>query len=105
MSGEANHDAVSDTNHDAVNEASPDVVNDGQAVADSGMSAAIRVVKGNPDDEDVAALVAVLTAAQNDSASSADSRPRELWGAPSSMHRGFAAQSAYSYAASGRYSR
>ncbi|MBY4038042.1 acyl-CoA carboxylase subunit epsilon [Rhodococcus fascians] len=103
---EANHDSVSaEANHDAVSEASPDVVNDGQADADSGMSAAIRVVKGNPDDEDVAALVAVLTAAPNDSASSADSRPRELWGAPSSMHRGFAAQSAYSYAASGRYSR
>ncbi|WP_245154438.1 acyl-CoA carboxylase epsilon subunit [Rhodococcus sp. 1R11] len=96
---------MSAANHDAAGETNPDVVNGDQADATSGMSAAIRVVKGNPTDEDVAALVAVLTAAQNDSASSVDSRPRELWGAPSSMHRGFAAQSAYSYAASGRYSR
>ena len=57
---------MSEAKHDAVSgESKHDVVNDGQAVADSGTSAAIRVVKGNPDDEDVAALVAVLIAAQN----------------------------------------
>ncbi|MCZ4518836.1 acyl-CoA carboxylase epsilon subunit [Rhodococcus ruber] len=101
MSGEANHDAVSgEANHDAV---SDEVV-----LAEDEISAAspeVRVVKGNPSDEELAALVAVLTAAQGGPASVSDSRPPELWGSPTLLHRGFAPQSAYSYAASGRYSR
>ncbi|MDZ7932375.1 acyl-CoA carboxylase subunit epsilon [Rhodococcus sp. NPDC076796] len=67
--------------------------------------AAVRVVKGNPSDEELAALVTVLTAAQSGSESTGDSRPRELWGSPELLHRRFAAQSAYSYAASGRHTR
>ena len=82
MSAEANHE-------DAINEA----------------PAAVRVVKGNPSDEELAALVTVLTAAQSGSASTSDSRPRELWGSPELLHRRFVPQSAYSYAASGRYPR
>ncbi|MEK8072215.1 acyl-CoA carboxylase epsilon subunit [Rhodococcoides navarretei] len=83
---EANHDAAS-------------------ADAASGTPVAVSVVKGNPSDEELAALVAVLTAAQNGSQSTVDSRPRELWGSPESLHRGFVARSAYSYAASGRHPR
>ncbi|MDV8020528.1 acyl-CoA carboxylase subunit epsilon [Rhodococcus sp. IEGM 1330] len=67
--------------------------------------AAVRVVKGNPTDEELAALVTVLTAAQSGSESTGDSRPRELWGSPELLHRRFVPQSAYSYAASGRYPR
>ncbi|OZE73944.1 hypothetical protein CH294_00010 [Rhodococcus sp. 14-2483-1-1] len=98
MSGEANHDAVS-ANDDAT---SGEVV---VAEDASATSPEVRVVKGNPSDEELAALVAVLTAAQGGPASVGDSRPPELWGSPTLLHRGFAPQSAYSYAASGRYSR
>ncbi|OZD03760.1 hypothetical protein CH275_16285 [Rhodococcus sp. 06-235-1A] len=106
MSGEANHDAASgEANHDAASgDANHAAEND--APSASSVSSDVRVVKGNPNDEDLAALVAVLTAAQGGSAAStADSRPRELWGSPESLHRRFAAQSAYSYAASGRHTR
>ncbi|MGV8875101.1 MAG: acyl-CoA carboxylase epsilon subunit [Rhodococcus sp. (in: high G+C Gram-positive bacteria)] len=72
---------------DTVSETSPDV----------------RVVKGNPSDEDLAALVAVVTAARNGSGSVPDSRPPELWGSPELLHRRFAPQSTYSFAASARY--
>ncbi|MDI9897265.1 acyl-CoA carboxylase epsilon subunit [Rhodococcus sp. IEGM 1381] len=91
---------MSAANHDAVN---GEVV-----VAEDETSAAspeVRVVKGNPSDEELAALVAVLTAAQGGPASVGDPLPAELWGSPELLHRRFAAQSAYSYAASGRYSR
>ncbi|OZC54711.1 hypothetical protein CH286_00005 [Rhodococcus sp. WWJCD1] len=98
MSGEANHDATS-ANDDAT---SGEVV---VAEDASATSPEVRVVKGNPSDEELAALVAVLTAAQGGPASVGDSRPLELWGSPTLLHRGFAPQSAYSYAASGRYSR
>jgi hypothetical protein len=96
---EANHDAVTgEANHDAVSAEAND-----EAV--SATPAAVRVVKGNPSDEELAALVAVLTAAQGGSESAGDSRPRELWGSPELLHRRFAPQSAYSYAASGRHPR
>ncbi|MBY4128711.1 acyl-CoA carboxylase subunit epsilon [Rhodococcus fascians] len=107
MSGEANQDALSNANHAAVNEANPVAVSDEDAATEAGGCAAspeIRVVKGNPSDEDLAALVAVLTAAQGESAPG-QSGPPELWGSPTLLHRRFAAQSAYSYAASGRHQR
>ncbi|MEH6797469.1 MAG: acyl-CoA carboxylase epsilon subunit [Rhodococcus sp. (in: high G+C Gram-positive bacteria)] len=91
---ETNGDASAEANHDAAS-----------ADAASGTPVAVSVVKGNPSDEELAALVAVLTAAQNGSQSTVDSRPRELWGSPESLHRGFVARSAYSYAASGRHPR
>lgn len=65
---------------------------------------AIRVVKGNPSDEEIAALVAVLTAAAASASKPVrDTRPPELWGTPASMHRTYAPSSPYSYAASLRY--
>ncbi|CCQ17126.1 putative uncharacterized protein [Rhodococcus sp. AW25M09] len=94
MNDEANHDAA---NHVAANDA-----------ADAGVTEAspdVRVVKGNPGDEELAALVAVLTANQGGSAAVGDSRPPELWGSPELLHRRFVAHSAYSYAASGRHTR
>lgn len=74
------------------------------ASADStNMRDAIRVVKGNPTDEDIAALVAVLTAAAASTSAAPDPRPAELWGAPTTMHRTYAPFSPYSFAASRRY--
>ncbi|MDJ0395149.1 acyl-CoA carboxylase subunit epsilon [Rhodococcus sp. G-MC3] len=64
---------------------------------------AIHVVKGNPSDEEIAALVVVLTAAAAASSPRADARPPELWGSPAAMHRTFAPFSPYSFAASRRY--
>ncbi|ORI18160.1 acyl-CoA carboxylase subunit epsilon [Rhodococcus sp. 1168] len=63
----------------------------------------IRVVKGNPSDQDIAALVVVLTAAAGSTGSAVDSRPPELWGSHASKHRTFAPYSPYSYGASQRY--
>ncbi|MBY6412487.1 acyl-CoA carboxylase subunit epsilon [Rhodococcus sp. BP-252] len=74
---------------------------DAQAVQE--VQAAIRVVKGNPSDQEIAALVTVLAAAAGSSTPPADTRPRELWGTPASMHRTFGPFSPYSYAASQRY--
>ncbi|AJW39731.1 acyl-CoA carboxylase subunit epsilon [Rhodococcus sp. 06-418-5] len=94
---------MSETNDDAANDANLVAADSDEVVSAS--PAAVRVVKGNPSDEELAALVTVLTAAQGGSESTGDSRPRELWGSPVLLHRRFAAQSAYSYAASGRHTR
>ena len=71
--------------------------------AQAQLSAAIRIVKGNPSDEEIAALVAVLTAAASTASPVADARPSELWGTPASMHRTFTPFSPYSYAAANRF--
>ncbi|GAB2627924.1 acyl-CoA carboxylase epsilon subunit [Prescottella soli] len=57
----------------------------------------IQVVKGNPTDQDIAALVAVLSAAAAAGAPAGDSLPPETWGAPTRMHRGYAPFSPYSF--------
>ncbi|WP_084727966.1 acyl-CoA carboxylase subunit epsilon [Rhodococcoides yunnanense] len=87
MSGEANQDTVSEASNDTASE----------------LLAAIRVVKGNPSDEEIAALVTVLAAASASSSTPAEKRPTELWGTPASMHRTHPPFSPYSYAASQRY--
>ncbi|MFY2786577.1 acyl-CoA carboxylase epsilon subunit [Rhodococcus sp. KRD162] len=94
---------MSDTNHQAPDDQSPEDQATGDAAATP--SPDVRVVKGNPSDGELAALVAVLKAAQAASAVAGDSRPPELWGSPQSLHRRFAPYSAYSYAASGRHTR
>ncbi|TCN57158.1 acyl-CoA carboxylase epsilon subunit-like protein [Rhodococcus sp. SMB37] len=58
---------------------------------------AIRIVKGNPTDADVAALVTVLAAAAADGAPEGDGKPPETWGDPTRMHRQWAPFSPYSY--------
>ncbi|WP_068276230.1 acyl-CoA carboxylase subunit epsilon [Aldersonia kunmingensis] len=66
-----------------------------QAAADN---TTIKVLKGNPDDVEVAALVAVLAAAAaSDSAPVQSSRPVETWGIPTLLHRGTPPFSPYSY--------
>ncbi|AOW92204.1 hypothetical protein BFN03_04375 [Rhodococcus sp. WMMA185] len=48
----------------------------------------LKVVKGSPSPEEVAALVAVLSAmAASGSTDPASNLPPENWGAPTSMHR------------------
>jgi Acyl-CoA carboxylase epsilon subunit len=95
----ANHDAVSAANHDAEQSIESAELSDAAAT----LGEAIRVVKGNPSDEEIAALVAVLTAAAASAGPVADTRPPELWGSPAAMHRTFAPFSPYSFAASRRY--
>lgn len=108
MSAPANYDAVStdiDEAAELIESAGIDdaVGNDDAAVQDQRREA-IRVVKGNPSDEEIAALVAVLTAAAAGASGPAgDSRPPELWGTPASMHRTYAPFSPYSFASSNRY--
>lgn len=61
-------------------------------------AAAIRIVKGNPTDEEVAALVSVLAAAASEAgAPEGDGKPPETWGDPTRMHRQWAPFSPYSY--------
>ncbi|WP_069165040.1 acyl-CoA carboxylase subunit epsilon [Nocardia altamirensis] len=55
-----------------------------------------RVVKGNPSDEELAALVCVLTAAV-ESAAASQSGPADMWGRPTMMHRGTSPFSPYAF--------
>ncbi|RMB76629.1 hypothetical protein AYK61_08915 [Rhodococcus sp. SBT000017] len=71
MSGEANHDAVSnETNGDA-----------NHVAASPGWS-----FRGSPTDADIAAVVAVLTAARS-SATVEAPVVSDLWGRPEDLHR------------------
>ncbi|PXX66353.1 acyl-CoA carboxylase epsilon subunit-like protein [Nocardia tenerifensis] len=68
-------------------------------VADSAAETAapfFTVVKGNPSDEEVAALVCVLSAAA-ESTATGPSGPPDLWGRPSFMHRGTSPFSPYAF--------
>ncbi|QCQ92036.1 acyl-CoA carboxylase subunit epsilon [Rhodococcus sp. SGAir0479] len=69
------------------------------AAAAGSQAPVITIVKGNPTDEDIAALVAVLSAAAAAASSEpeGDGRPPETWGAPTRMHRGHAPFSPYSF--------
>ncbi|MBY4039819.1 acyl-CoA carboxylase subunit epsilon [Rhodococcus fascians] len=75
MSGEANHDAVSDTNHDALS-----------GEAKSAAASDSWSFRGSPTDSEIAAVVAVLTAAQSSVAEDVPA-PIDLWGRPEDMHR------------------
>ena len=57
---------------------------DGDATAQA--APVFRIVKGNPSDEDVASIVAVLAAATG-SGESPPSGPRDLWGTPTDRLR------------------
>ena len=72
------------------------------AAASADVQGAIRILAGNPTDQDIAALVTVLTSAAS-APTPVDSRPPELWGTPASMHRTYVPSSPYSFAASLRY--
>ncbi|WP_433757058.1 acyl-CoA carboxylase subunit epsilon [Nocardia sp. CA-135398] len=57
----------------------------------------IRVIKGAPSDEEVAALVCVLLAAANSAAPGGPVGPADSWGRPTLMHRGTSPFSPYSF--------
>lgn len=83
-------DAVSD-------EQTADTADQAAAPADE-PAAALRIVKGNPSDAEIAALVSVLAAAAAGSGESeGDGKPPETWGNPTRMHRRWAPFSPYSY--------
>ncbi|AYF75027.1 acyl-CoA carboxylase subunit epsilon [Nocardia yunnanensis] len=60
----------------------------------------VRVLKGNPTDLELAALVAVIAAASaNGAAAPADNRPADHWGRPTLLHRGSSPFSPYAFPA------
>lgn len=64
----------------------------------------VRVVKGSPTDEELAALVSVLAAAAaSGTAPAGSSLPPETWGDPVRMHRVAAPFSPYSFAQIGSH--
>ncbi|MFD6159600.1 acyl-CoA carboxylase subunit epsilon [Nocardia sp. NPDC060255] len=54
------------------------------------------VVKGNPSDEEIAALVCVLSAAA-ESTAAGKTGPADMWGRPTFMHRGTSPFSPYAF--------
>jgi hypothetical protein len=67
------------------------------AAAEAGEQPLIRIIKGAPSDEDVAALVCVLTAAANSGTASGLTGPVDAWGRPTLMHRGTSPFSPYAF--------
>ncbi|SEC01985.1 Acyl-CoA carboxylase epsilon subunit [Rhodococcus koreensis] len=68
------------------------------AAADAAREPFLKVVNGSPSDEEIAALVAVLSAAAAAGSGDPDSGiPPESWGAPTRMHRSVAPFSPYAF--------
>ncbi|MGV9413320.1 acyl-CoA carboxylase epsilon subunit [Nocardia sp. NPDC003693] len=70
------------------------------AVADAEQSSTgpiVQVLKGNPTDIELAALVAVVAAAAGAPAGSAASGPLDMWGRPTLLHRGSSPFSPYAF--------
>jgi hypothetical protein len=67
------------------------------AATEAGEQPLIRIIKGAPSDEDVAALVCVLTAAANSGTASGLTGPVDAWGRPTLMHRGTSPFSPYAF--------
>ncbi|MGW4242502.1 acyl-CoA carboxylase subunit epsilon [Nocardia sp. NPDC004722] len=60
----------------------------------------VRVLKGNPTDLELAALIAVFAAASaNGAAAAADNGPADNWGRPTLSHRGSSPFSPYAFPA------
>ncbi|MFC9514202.1 acyl-CoA carboxylase subunit epsilon [Nocardiaceae bacterium NPDC056970] len=72
---------------------------DAAVSSESPQSPMITVVKGNPTDAEIAAVVTVLCAAAAAASGepAGDGLPPETWGAPTRMHRGHAPFSPYSF--------
>ncbi len=56
-----------------------------------------RILKGSPTDQDIAALVAVLSAATADAPAGTSNGPADAWGTSTMMHRGTNPFSPYVY--------
>ncbi|WP_378737565.1 acyl-CoA carboxylase subunit epsilon [Nocardia brasiliensis] len=78
------------------------IANEVESAGDAGTAAPaateplFRVVKGNPSDEELAALVCVLSAAAN-SGTAGPTGPADMWGRPTFMHRGTSPFSPYAF--------
>lgn len=59
----------------------------------------IQVLKGNPTDLELAALVSVFAAASASVAAPADRGPADMWGRPTLLHRGSSPFSPYAFPA------
>ncbi|MEU1210692.1 acyl-CoA carboxylase subunit epsilon [Nocardia sp. NPDC005746] len=59
----------------------------------------IQVLKGNPTDLELAALVSVFAAASATAAAPADRGPADMWGRPTLLHRGSSPFSPYAFPA------
>ncbi|MGC5164355.1 acyl-CoA carboxylase epsilon subunit [Rhodococcus sp. DT1] len=110
MTATAEDKIITDTEFDEATDAALGEATDGQAPEPAGRQSpaetpepaaepavALRIVKGNPSDEEVAALVSVLAAAAASVAPAGDTTPAETWGDPTRMHRQRAPFSPYSY--------
>ncbi|MGV9820461.1 acyl-CoA carboxylase subunit epsilon [Nocardia xishanensis] len=67
------------------------------AAAEAGEQPFIRIVKGSPSDEEIAALVCVFSTAANASGASGPTGPADGWGRPTMMHRGTSPFSPYAF--------
>ncbi|WP_043825713.1 acyl-CoA carboxylase subunit epsilon [Rhodococcus opacus] len=101
MRTETAPDATSSVNGSAADTtlpdgAAPDLPVDG--AAEAARDTFLTVVKGSPSDEEIAALVAVLSAVAAAGSGDPDSGiPPESWGAPTRMHRSIAPFSPYAF--------
>ena len=101
MRTETAPDATSSVNGSAADttlpdSAAPDLPVDG--AAEAARDTFLTVVKGSPSDEEIAALVAVLSAVAAAGSGDPDSGiPPESWGAPTRMHRSIAPFSPYAF--------
>ncbi|MFF0500791.1 acyl-CoA carboxylase subunit epsilon [Nocardia aobensis] len=64
---------------------------------EAGPGPVIRVLKGSPTDEDLAALVTVFAAASANAGAPQDQGPVDNWGRPTMMHRGTSPFSPYAF--------
>ena len=95
---EANRDSVSDANRDSVSDANRDSVSEANPVSvGEANEPLVTVLKGAPTDADLAALVAVLTAAAGSAPASGPKLPADDWGNPTLMHRGAPAFTPYQF--------
>ncbi|BAD55838.1 hypothetical protein NFA_9930 [Nocardia farcinica IFM 10152] len=65
--------------------------------AEAGAAPFLRILKGSPTDEEIAALVCVFAAAGNGGQDSGPARPLDMWGRPTLMHRGTSPFSPYAF--------
>ncbi|MGF0315305.1 acyl-CoA carboxylase epsilon subunit [Nocardia fluminea] len=68
-----------------------------QAPVDAAGEPLFRILKGSPTDQDIAALVAVLSAAAASAPVGGSNGPADAWGTSTMMHRGTNPFSPYVY--------
>ncbi|WP_212761445.1 acyl-CoA carboxylase subunit epsilon [Nocardia uniformis] len=97
----AEEDVLSAAELDLAVEEFADVVDTAVVEAETSIAGPIvQVLKGNPSDDEVAALVAVFAAAAASGSAADGSRgPADMWGRPTLLHRGSSPFSPYAFPA------